>query len=87
MFFIEKKLLKLYKNKNIKNIITKSRSCFITRELLGKTFILYNGKKWLRKDIDTHYYINKSIGSLKNLETKLLNQKKKKLFLKIENKW
>lgn len=85
MFFIEKKLLKIYKNKSIKNVITKSRSCFITKDLLGKTFIVYNGKKWLRKDIDNHYYINKSIGVLKNLETKKIStfkSKKKKVISK-----
>jgi len=78
MFFIARNLLKIYKNKNIRYIITKSRSCFITKDVVGKTFIVYNGKKWLRKDIDTHYYINKSLCSLRNLETKKISTYKSK---------
>ena len=59
--------------------------------MLGKSLIIYNGKKWIRKDIDTFYYINKSIGSLKNLETKKISvykskQKKKKSLSKKKKK-
>ena len=70
MFFINKKLIKFYLDKKCKSIFSKNRSSFITKDLLGKSFIVYNGKKWLRKDIDTFYHLNKTIGSFKNLDTK-----------------
>ena len=85
MFFINKKLIKFYLDKKCKSIFSKNRSSFITKDLLGKSFIVYNGKKWLRKDIDTFYHLNKTIGSFKNLDTKKISVfkvKKKKIVVK-----
>ena len=81
MLFIKKNLIKLYLNKKKKYIYSKLKSNIITRELIGKSFIIYNGKKWLKKDIDNLYYLNKPVGSLNNLDTKkisLYKSKKKK---------
>jgi ribosomal protein S19 len=78
MLFIKKNLIKLYLNKKKKYIYTTLKSNTITRELIGKSFIIYNGKKWLKKDIDNLYYLNKSIGSLTNLDTKKISQYKSK---------
>ena len=81
MLFINKNIIKFYLNKKKKYIYTKLKSNVITRELIGKSFIIYNGKKWLKKEIDNLYYLNKPIGSLKNLDTKkitLYKTKKKK---------
>ena len=90
MLFIQKKLIPVYKKKNV--IYTKLKSNVITRDVLGKTFIIYNGKKWLRKDIDSAYYLYKSIGSLKNLDTRKLSvfkskkkKKKRKKILVLKN--
>lgn len=86
MFFIKKNLIRFYLKKDIKYIYTKCRSSFITKDVIGKSFIVYNGKKWLRKDIDTFYHINKKIGFFKNLETKKISvfkdKKKKKNIVK-----
>ena len=89
MFFINKKLIKFYLDKKCKSIFSKNRSSFITKDLLGKSFIVYNGKKWLRKDIDTFYHLNKTIGSFKNLDTKKISVfkvKKKKIVVKKKKK-
>lgn len=91
MLYIKKNLIPLYLNKKKKYIYTKSKASIITKDVLGKSLIIYNGKKWIRKDIDTFYYINKSIGSLKNLETKKISvykskQKKKKSLSKKKKK-
>lgn len=85
MFFIDKKLIYSYNINNLKYVYTKQRTCLVTKHLLGKTFIVYNGKKWLRKDIDTFYCINKNIANFKNLETRKISvfkSKKKKQLLK-----
>lgn len=85
MFFIKKNLVRFYLDKDIKYIYTKCRSSFITKDVLGKSFIVYNGKKWLRKDIDNSYYLNKRVGYLKYLETKKISvfkTKKKKIIVK-----
>lgn len=85
MYFIKKNLIRLYLNKKVKYIYTKCRSSLITKDVLGKSFIVYNGKKWLRKDINNMYYLNKPIGSLKNLDTKKISTfkaKKKKTIVK-----
>ena len=73
MVFINKKLISLYKNKKKTNIYVKNKSNVITEDVLGKTFIVYNGIKWCKKPIDTYYYINKPIGALRNLESKKIS--------------
>jgi len=85
MFFIDKKLIYFYTRNKIKYIYTKQRSCLVTKDLLGKTVLVYNGKNWLRKDVDSLYYINKNISILKNLETRKISvfkSKKKKTVIK-----
>jgi ribosomal protein S19 len=78
MYHIKKKLLKLYTNEEKNFIYTKSKGSIITKDLFGKCIIVYNGKKWLKKNIDNSYLLNKSIGLLKNLETKKISIYKKK---------
>lgn len=78
MFHIKKKLLKLYTNKKKEFIYTKSKSSIITKDLFGKCILVYNGKKWLKKNIDNSYLLNKSIGLLRNIETKKISIYKKK---------
>ena len=88
MYYIKKNLIKLYLNNKKKYIYTKHKSNMITKEVLGKAFIIYNGKRWLKKDIDNLYYVNKILGSLKNIETKkisLYKSKKKKKSQSIKN--
>ena len=84
MFYIDKKLVYFYTRSNTKYIYSKKRSCLVTKDLLGKVLIVYNGKKWLSKEIDNFFYVNKSISSFKNLETRKISvfksKKKKKLF-------
>ena len=79
--YINKKLIKLYKNKNKLFLYTKSKSSIITKDLFGKCVYVYNGRFWLKKKIDNSYFLNKSIGSLKNVYTRkwcVYKQKKKK---------
>ena len=45
MFFIKKNLIRLYLNKKKLYIYTKSKASIITKDVLGKSFIIYNGKK------------------------------------------
>lgn len=81
MFHINKKLINLYKNKKKKYIYTKSKSSILNKDTFGKCFFVYNGKTWLKKNIDHSYFLNKSIGLLKNISTKKIcvyKQKKKK---------
>jgi len=86
MYFIKKKLIKLYLNEYKQNIYIKSKSSIITTDAIGKCFFIYNGKKWLKKPIDNYYFVNKPIGSLKNLESKLISVYKRKKNKKIKKK-
>jgi len=87
MVFIKKKLINLYKNKKKIYIYSKSRANTIHKDILGRVFFVYNGKKWIKKKIDNFYYINKSIGMLKNLDTKVVSiYKKNKKKLKQKKK-
>ena len=78
MFFINKKLIKLYLNKKKNYIYTKSKSSIFTKDTFGKVFFIYNGHKWLKKPVDNNYLLYKSIGSLKNLESKVVSVYKRK---------
>ena len=73
MFFIKKKLITLYRNPNKINIYTKNQSNIITKETFGKCFFIYNGRLWIKKQIDNHYYLYKPVGSLKNTNTKKIS--------------
>ena len=78
--YVKSKLIKFYVNKKYIYFRTKSLSTTITDELLGKYVFVYNGKKWICKDIDNDFYVNKPIGELKNINTKISSiYKKKKL--------
>jgi len=72
MLFINKKIIRLY-NSNKTNIYIKNKSNIITKDSLGKCFFIYNGHKWIKKQIDLHYFIYKPVGSLKNINTKLIS--------------
>ena len=76
--YVKSKLISFYKNPKYLYFRTKAGSSTITSALLGKHIYIYNGKKWLCKKIDNHYYIDKSISSLKNTNTKEISIYKKK---------
>lgn len=78
MIFIKKKLINLYINKNKYNIYTKFKSTTITKDVLGKCFYVYNGKNWIKKPINNEFFFYKSVGSLKNINTKIRSIYKKK---------
>lgn len=81
MIFIKKKLIKQYLNPKTKFIYTKARSTTINKDVLGKFFIVYNGKKWLKTHVNNRYLLNKPVGRLKNMDTKKISiykSKKKK---------
>ena len=65
MFNIKKKLIKFYLDNKTNYIYTKSKSSIITKDILGKTVYVYNGRVWLKKAIDNSSYVYKPIGSLK----------------------
>jgi ribosomal protein S19 len=44
MYFIPKELIKIYKNRNYDNIQMKSRASIITKELVGRTVLVHNGR-------------------------------------------
>lgn len=66
----------------------KSRSSLITKELVGRTVLVHNGRYWIPKEIKEYFYINRSIGSLNKTDTRVMciygnkkrnkNRKKKK---------
>lgn len=78
MYHIKKQLIKLLKNKEKQEIYTKARDTFITNDALGKCIYIYNGRKWLKKNLRNRYFLHKKIGSLKGLNTKKISKYKTK---------
>jgi len=82
MSYIHKKLINLYLKDKKKVIYVKKKSSTITTDIIGKTVLIYNGKKWVKKKLDNYYLVNKPLGTLRNVQTKVKsvyksNKKKK----------
>ena len=75
---LDNKIIHLLKNKKCKYVATKSGSTHIDKSLLGKHVFFYNGIKWLCQKIDHKFYLDKSIGSFKKLNTKVFSVYKRK---------
>ena len=86
MFFIGKKLINQYFNKKFVNIYTKKKSNIITKEAVGKSFFIYNGRKWVKKDIDRYSYLFFKVGELRGVQSKVRSSYKSKKKKKKKNK-
>lgn len=86
MTYICKKLIKLYQNSTKANVYVKKKSSVITSDLLGKTALIYNGRKWVKKQMDNHYLLGKPLGALRNVNSKVPSIYKSKKKKKAGNK-